>query len=412
MTGEVVFNVVPMLFDVDLIVHDAPLQIGSNGGPLLEIIAKPQGYEKLTTLTFQYPAHTTKSGYHRLDQAMLDGGLLYNALVKHRQSSTSSHRRRFSLRIQNAHLTDLHRNDPTYNRYARRILEGTTRRLNKAYSTAFKHPEVGFPGTHNPHRNNTIEISEPSVTHLRIEPQRNLGAIRIKGLPILTFKPDHRLPQDQQPRVIRITRTPRRTTLNLVFETEPKPFGPAPLSSVGIDPGVKYLITTVDNEGSVSQVPGLDDRQHRKTIKRLRRKSQRQRDAALKDGRARFINQKTRDGRTKRRFRWEGTPSKTYLGVQAQLRRVEQKRRDSQRGLHHRLTTQLVRKYQNICIEDTQTHNMTRSAKGTKENPGTNVRQKSRLNRAILFQGWHSIRTNLKYKSNIHIEGRSSLSPQ
>ena len=356
----------------------------------------------MTTLTFQYPAHTTKGGYLRLDQAMLDMGVLYNALVKHRQSSTSSHRRRFSLSIQNAHLTDLHRHDPTYNPYARRILEGTTRRLNKAYRTAFKYPEVGFPTTHSPHRNNTIEISEPSVDHLKIDPDRKLATVRIKGLPTLTFKTDHRLPQDQQPRVIQITRTSRRTNLNLIFETEPKPFSPTPLQSVGIDPGVKYLITTVDDAGNISQVPGLDDRQHRKTIRRLRRRSQRQRDAALKDGRAKFINQKRKNGQTKRRFRWEGIPSKTYLRVQAQLRRVEQKRTDSRKGLHHRITTGLVETYQHICIEDTQTRNMTRSAKGTAEHPGTNVRQKSGLNRTILFQGWQGIRAKLEYKSQIH----------
>ena len=329
-------------------------------------------------------------------------GVLYNALVKHRQSSTSTHRRRFSLKVQNAHLTDLHRNDPTYNRYARRILEGTTRRLNRAYQAAFSRPEVGFPRTQNPHWNNTIEVSEPSVGHLKIDQEKNQGTVHVKGLPVLTFRTDRRLPRDQQPRVIRITRTPRRTTLSLVFDVEPTPFGPAPRDSVGIDPGIKYLITAVDEEGEVLQIPGLDDRQHRKTIRRLRRKSQRQRDAALKDGRARFINQKRAGGRNKRRFRWEGPPPRAYLRVQAQLRRVEQKRRDSQRGLQHRLTTELVRKYQHICIEDTQTRNMTRSARGTTENPGRNVRQKSGLNRSILFQGWHGIRTKLEYKSPIH----------
>ena len=182
----------------------------------------------MTTLTFQYKAHATRDGYKRLDQAMLDMGLLYNAFVKHRRSSTGSHRRQFSLKIQNAHLTDLHRNDPTYNRYARRILEGTARRFNTAYSAAIKRPEVGFPRTHNPHWNNTIEVSEPGVGHLDTDPERDLGTVHIKGLPVLTFRTDHRLPKDQQPRVIRITRTPRRTTLNLVFDVDPIPFRPSP----------------------------------------------------------------------------------------------------------------------------------------------------------------------------------------
>ena len=59
------------------------------------------------------------------------------------------------------------------------------------------------------------------------------------------------------------------------------------------------------------------------------------------------------------------------------------------RGYQHRISHQLVRDHQIICIEDTATANMTRSAKGTIEKPGRNVRQKSGLNRTILAQGWY-----------------------
>jgi putative transposase len=37
--------------------------------------------------------------------------------------------------------------------------------------------------------------------------------------------------------------------------------------------------------------------------------------------------------------------------------------------------------------------------KGTKENPGNNVKQKSGLNRAILDQGWHILESFTKYKA-------------
>jgi putative transposase len=40
-------------------------------------------------------------------------------------------------------------------------------------------------------------------------------------------------------------------------------------------------------------------------------------------------------------------------------------------------------------IEALKTKQMTRSAKGTLEAPGSNVRAKSGLNRAILAKGWH-----------------------
>jgi putative transposase len=42
--------------------------------------------------------------------------------------------------------------------------------------------------------------------------------------------------------------------------------------------------------------------------------------------------------------------------------------------------------------------NMVRSAHGTIDKPGRNVRQKSGLNRAILDQGWHAFRVLLDYK--------------
>ena len=74
-----------------------------------------------------------------------------------------------------------------------------------------------------------------------------------------------------------------------------------------------------------------------------------QRDAALRDGRARMVSH--RNGNGKRRFRWTGTPSRSYLRTLAQLRRVEQKRQDANTGLQHRITSQLVRDHQLIAAD-------------------------------------------------------------
>ena len=69
-------------------------------------------------------------------------------------------------------------------------------------------------------------------------------------------------------------------------------------------------------------------------------------------------------------------------------------------GHQHRLAHQLVKDHKIICIEDTQTSNMTRSAKGTAEEPGRNVKQKAGLNRSILAQGWYGLRTKIEYKAD------------
>jgi putative transposase len=51
-----------------------------------------------------------------------------------------------------------------------------------------------------------------------------------------------------------------------------------------------------------------------------------------------------------------------------------------------------------IVIEDLKVGNMSRSAKGTTENPGTHVATKSGLNWSILNQGWGEFRRQLTYK--------------
>ena len=51
-------------------------------------------------------------------------------------------------------------------------------------------------------------------------------------------------------------------------------------------------------------------------------------------------------------------------------------------------STDLARRFDVIAVEDLKISNMTRSAKGTLEAPGTNVRQKAGLNQGILANGW------------------------
>ncbi|MEU5847190.1 transposase [Saccharopolyspora shandongensis] len=49
-----------------------------------------------------------------------------------------------------------------------------------------------------------------------------------------------------------------------------------------------------------------------------------------------------------------------------------------------------LREHALVVLEDLPTRNMTRSAKGTIEQPGSNVAQKAGLNRSILSKGWHA----------------------
>lgn len=64
----------------------------------------------------------------------------------------------------------------------------------------------------------------------------------------------------------------------------------------------------------------------------------------------------------------------------------------------HKTTTAISQNHAMIVIEDLQVGNMSKSAKGTMETKGRNVKAKSGLNRSILDQGWFEFRRQLEYK--------------
>lgn len=64
----------------------------------------------------------------------------------------------------------------------------------------------------------------------------------------------------------------------------------------------------------------------------------------------------------------------------------------------HRTTTAIAEKYGTVVIEALTIPNMVRSARGTVEEPGKNVAQKSGLNRSISQEAWGRTVTMLTYK--------------
>lgn len=64
----------------------------------------------------------------------------------------------------------------------------------------------------------------------------------------------------------------------------------------------------------------------------------------------------------------------------------------------HKTTTIISQNHAIVCIEDLKIKNMSKSANGTIEKPGRNVKAKSGLNRSILDQGWFEFRRQLEYK--------------
>ncbi len=91
--------------------------------------------------------------------------------------------------------------------------------------------------------------------------------------------------------------------------------------------------------------------------------------------------------------------SKGYHEAKARVAKLHAQLAARRASTQHLLTRRLVEQYAEVALEKLMVKNMTRSAKGSAENPGKNVRQKAGLNRAILDVGFGEIRRQIEYKA-------------
>lgn len=91
--------------------------------------------------------------------------------------------------------------------------------------------------------------------------------------------------------------------------------------------------------------------------------------------------------------------SKNWLKLKAKISKLHHKIANCRKDFLHKISTQISKNHAMIYVEDLQVKNMSASAKGTTEEHGKNVKQKSGLNRSILDQGWGEFRRQLDYKT-------------
>ena len=90
--------------------------------------------------------------------------------------------------------------------------------------------------------------------------------------------------------------------------------------------------------------------------------------------------------------------SNNWKKAKANIQKIHARIGNARRDYLHKATTTISQNHAMVCIEDLQVRNLSKSASGTTETPGKNVKAKSGLNKAILDQGWYAFRRQLDYK--------------
>ncbi len=199
---------------------------------------------------------------------------------------------------------------------------------------------------------------------------RHVGEVRVPKAGWVRFRWSRPVPPGVKS--YRVTRD-RAGRWHVAFAVIPEPI-PAPGNgeTVGIDRGV--AVSAALSTGKMLTAPGLSaGRRHR--LRRLQRRLAR-----------------ARPGSNRR------------AGVKRAVARLRAREADARKDWAEKASTGIARRFDLIRVEDLRIADMTRSARGTAQNPGRNVRAKAGLNREILRSGWGLLVRRLEDKAPGRVE--------
>jgi transposase len=199
---------------------------------------------------------------------------------------------------------------------------------------------------------------------------RHVGEVRVPKAGWIRFRWSRAVPTGTKSYRVTLDRAGR---WHLAFVAIPDPIAaPDNGQTVGVDRGV--AVSAALSTGELLHVPGLT-RGERKRVLRLER----------------------RLARAKRRSRRRGQ-------VRHAISRLKARERDRRKDWAEKTSTKLAREFDIIRIERLNVKGMTRSAKGTRDRPGRQVRAKAGLNREILRSGWGLLARRLEEKAPGRVE--------
>ena len=256
-------------------------------------------------------------------------------------------------------------------------LQSTLKDLDDAFRRFFR-KEGGYPKFK--HRGDPLSFSEPDVKCFAVD-QAN-GRVRLPKLGWIRYRNSRELAGTAR----NLTVSCDALGWHVSIQTERSETTSPSATAIGAaDRGVKNFLATAEGD----LVAPLNA--HKQALHRLRRY---QRGCARK-----VEEQKAILGIT------GPIPNGTRLPVsnrlakaRARLARYSAKIARQRQDFLHQLSHGLAETHAAFVLEDLRVKGMSRSAAGTIESPGRNVRQKAGLNRYILDQGWSEFARQLAYK--------------
>ena len=318
--------------------------------------------------TYQFRGYVSHNQRSRLEDTLAQCAVLYNAALQERRDAWRMKGKGISYIDQCKSLVLIRADWADWEALDTNIGRGVLRRVDRAYAGFCRRVQAGqtpgFPRFKPRSRYTCIELAETRPGMVKHSPCGRLAYVRIKGLPIIKLQLKGRmLPDSKKLKSLRIVQRPSGIVVDVVYEVEREP-QPANGRAVGIDLGVNNRL-------------------------------------ALSDGT--MVGSRRVDRRRERRL--QRAVARCHRGSHSHRKRVRMLARErhrnalQNRNAVHQLTTGLINDYGYLAMEKLIIPNMTRTARGTAENPGVNVGAKQVLNREIQAQTWGMIRQQLRYKA-------------
>jgi putative transposase len=311
---------------------------------------------------YKLRAYPTRPQEGRAVRLLADHCELYNAALAERREAWRMRRVSISYGDQSAQLKDIRAEDPQgQGRHSFTAQQQTLRRLNRSFLGFFKRVKTGqTPGypRFKPHqRFNQVMFVAGDGAKWQPAVGRGRGGrwAHASFQAVGCLKVNQHRAVTGRVKTLQLKREHRRWYVIVVTEVDIEPLPPTG-RFVGIDVGVARFLTTSDCQ--VVANPRFLDR-----------------------AQARITTLQRRAERAKR-------GSGNHMQLRRQLAREWRRVRNQRLDFHHKTARALVDAFDALALEDLRIANMTRSAKGTTEQPGRNVAQKAGLNRSILDAGW------------------------